>query len=72
MAGMHAKVMIFAAVLCFVGFAFLVHGTSLSNHVMNPESLISGIFYVVVGIFLGIAGFLMLILQMFQRQSLSY
>ena len=69
---MHTKVMIFAGILCFVGLALFVHGASLRNQVMNPENLISGTFYVVVGIFLGIAGVLMLILQMFQRQSLSY
>jgi hypothetical protein len=39
---------------------------------MNPESLISGTYLVVIGIFVGIAGFLMLLLQMFQRQSLAY
>ena len=69
---MHAKVMVFGVILCFVGFAFFLHGASLSNQVMNPENLISGTFYVVVGIFLGIAGVLMLIMQMFQRNSLSH
>jgi len=69
---MNTKVMVFACVLCVVGLALFCQGMSLSGQVMNPENLISGTFFVVLGIFLGLAGFLMLILQMFQRQSLSY
>jgi hypothetical protein len=69
---MNLKLIIFSCFLFLVGLALFFYGTSLSNQVMNPESLISGTFYVVVGIFLGIAGFLMLILHLFQRQSLSY
>jgi hypothetical protein len=70
--GMNLKMIIFASFLFLVGLALFFYGTSLSNQVMNPESLISGTFCVVVGIFLGIAGFLMLMLNMFQHQSLSY
>jgi hypothetical protein len=70
--GMNLKVIIFACFLFVVGLALFFYGTSLSNQVMNPKSLISGTFYVVVGIFLGIAGFLMLMFNLFQRQSLSY
>ncbi|MGD2066602.1 MAG: hypothetical protein PVI43_05470 [Candidatus Bathyarchaeota archaeon] len=69
---MNAKVMAFASALCIIGLAMFFHGTSLSSQVMDAENLISGTFLVVVGIFVGLAGFLMLILQMFQRQSLSY
>jgi hypothetical protein len=70
--GMNAKVMVFASALFIVGLTLFAHGTYLSGQMMNPDSLISGTFFVVIGIFLGLAGFLMLILQMFQHQSLSY
>jgi len=69
---MGAKVMILALGLCIVGLVMFLHGSSLSNQVMNPENMISGTFLVVLGIFLGLAVFLMLLLHMFQRQSLSY
>jgi protein-S-isoprenylcysteine O-methyltransferase Ste14 len=70
--GMRLKVMLFASVLVLVGLTLFFYGTSISNDLMKPESLISGTYLVVVGIFLAIAGFLMLMLQMFQRHSLIY
>lgn len=70
--GMRLKVMMFASVLILVGLAVFFSGTSMSNDVMNSESLISGTYLVVVGIFLVMAGFLMLMLQLFQRHSLIY
>jgi len=66
------KLMLFAGVLVIVGLALFFYGTSMSNHVLNPESLISGTHLVVLGIFLGITGFLILMLQIFQRHSLIY
>ena len=69
---MNLKLIIFSSFLFFVGLALFVYGTSLSGQVMKPENLISGTFLVVAGIFLGLAGFIMLIMSMFQRQSLSY
>jgi hypothetical protein len=69
---MRLKVMFFASLLLIAGLTMFCYGTSMTNQVMNPESLISGTYLVVIGIFVGIAGFLMLLLQMFQRQSLAY
>lgn len=70
--GHSPKIMIFDSFLVLVGLALFFYGTPMSNQVMNPESLISGRYLVVLGVFLRIAGFLMLMLQMFQHQSLSY
>ena len=39
--GMRLKLMMFAGVLVIVGLALFFYGTSMSNHLMNPESLIS-------------------------------
>jgi len=69
---MHVKVIMFASVLVFVGLVLFFYGASMTNQVMNPEILISGTYLVVLGIFLGIVGFLMLMLQLFQRHTLIY
>jgi len=69
---MHLKTMMFASVLLLVGLALFFYGTSMSNHVMNPEGLISGSYLVVLGIFLAIAGFLVLVSQIFRGHSILY
>jgi hypothetical protein len=70
--GVRLKAMLFASVLIVVGLALFFYGTSMGNHLMKPESLISGTYLVVLGIFLALAGFLMLLLQLFQRHSVIY
>ena len=70
--GMHLKTLMFASVLLLVGLALFFYGTSMSNHVMNPEGLISGSYLVVLGIFLAIAGFLVLVSQIFRGHSILY
>jgi len=69
---MHLKTMMFASVLVLVGLALFFYGASMSNHVMNPEGLISGSYLVVLGIFLAIAGFLVLVSQIFRGHSILY
>jgi hypothetical protein len=69
---MHLKTMMFASLLVLVGLALFFYGTSMSNHVMNPEGLISGSYLVVLGIFLAIAGFLVLVSQIFRGHSILY
>ena len=51
---MRLKIIVFASFLGLVGLALFFYGISMSNHVMNPESLISGTYLMVLGIFLGI------------------
>jgi hypothetical protein len=70
--GLRLKTIMFASVLVLVGIALFFYGTSMSNHVMNPESLISGTYLVVLGIFLAIAGFLVLVSQIFRGHSILY
>lgn len=70
--GMHLKTLIFASVLVLVGLALFFYGTSMSNHMLNSESLISGTYLVVLGIFLAIAGFLVLVSQIFRGHSMFY
>ena len=69
---MNPKVMVFAIALCTIGLALFIHGSTLSNQILNPENMISGTFFVVIGIFISLAGLLMLLLSMFQGRSLSY
>ena len=69
---MRLKTLMFASVLLLVDLALFFYGTSMSNHVMNPEGLISGSYLVVLGIFLAIAGFLVLVSQIFRGHSILY
>ena len=48
------------------GSSLVFHGTSMNNHVMNPEGFISGSYLVVLGIFLATAIFLGLVSQIFR------
>jgi hypothetical protein len=70
--GMRLKAMMFASVLILVGLAVFFYGTSMGNDVLNPESLISGTYLAVVGVFLAIAGFLVLVSQIFRGHSVLY
>lgn len=70
--GMRLKTMMFASVLIVVGLAIFFYATSMGNQVMNPESLISGTYLAVVGVFLAIAGFLVLVSQIFRGHSVLY
>jgi hypothetical protein len=69
---MRLKTMMFASVLIMVGLAIFFYGTSMGNDVLNPESLISGTYLAVVGVFLAIAGFLVLVSQIFRCHSVLY
>jgi hypothetical protein len=69
---MHVKTLIFASVLVLAGLALFFYGTSMSDHVMYPEGIISGTYLVVLGIFLAIAGFLVLASQIFRGHSMLY
>ncbi len=69
---MSIKIIMTASFLGLVGLALFFYGISMSNQVMNPESVISGTYLLVLGIFLGMVGLLMLMLQLFQRRSLIY
>jgi hypothetical protein len=70
--GMRLKIIMIASFLGLVGLVLFFYGISMSDHVMNPESFISGTYLIVLGIFLGMVGLLMLMLHLFQRQSLIY
>ena len=69
---MHLKTMMFASVLIMVGLAIVFYGTSMGSNVLNSEDLISGTYLAVVGVFLAIAGFLVLVSQIFRGHSIVY
>ena len=64
--------MMFASVLIMVGLAIFFYGTSMGSNVLNPEDLISGTYLAVVGVFLAIAGFLVMVSQVFRGHSVLY
>ena len=70
--GVHIKTIIFACVLILAGIALFFYGNSMSTYVMHTEGLISGTYLVVLGIFLAIAGFLVLVSQIFRGHSMVY
>jgi len=62
------SVIVVASLLVFIGFALFFHGISMTN----PRSFLSGTYIVVIGIFLAIAGFLMLVSHVFRGRSMFY
>ena len=62
------SVIVVATLLVLTGIALFFYGTSMTN----PRSILSGSYIVVIGVFLGIAGFLMLVSQVFRGSSVLY
>ena len=69
---MRPKMIIFAIILMLVGLLVFFYGTSMTNNVFNSEDLISGTYLAVVGVFLAIAGFLVMVSQVFRGHSVLY
>jgi hypothetical protein len=70
--GMRPIMMMFAIGLMLVGLVIFFYGTSMANDVLNSEDLISGTYIAVVGTFLAIAGFLVMVSQVFRGHSVLY
>ena len=70
--GLRLKVILFASILTLVGIVLFFYGNSMSKHVLYPEGIISGSYLVVLGIFLALAGFLVLVSQIFRGRSILY
>ena len=68
MISLRLSAIIVASLLVFIGLALFFYGTSMTN----PRSVLSGSYLVVIGIFLAIAGFLMLVSHVFRGRSMLY
>jgi len=65
---LRVSVIVVSTLLVLIGFALFFYGTSMTN----PRSVLSGSYLVVFGIFLAIAGFLMLVTHVFRGRSMFY
>ena len=72
MVGLRSTMIMFAIGLMLVGLLIFFYGTSIANDVLNSEDLISGTYLAVVGTFLAIAGFLVMVSQVFRGHSVLY
>ncbi|MGD9131657.1 MAG: hypothetical protein PVH73_08825 [Candidatus Bathyarchaeota archaeon] len=70
--GMRPIMMMFAIGLMLVGLLIFFYGTSIANDVLNSKDLLSGTYIAVVGCFLAIAGFLVMVSQVFRGHSVIY
>lgn len=70
--GMRPNMIMFAIGLMLAGLLIFFYGTSMANDVFNPEDLLSGTYIVVVGTFLTISGFLVMVSQVFRGHSVLY
>ena len=61
MSTLETKVVIFGAILCLLGLIILAYG--ISN--MNYMNAVSSSFTIIVGIFIGMAGLFMLMMDLF-------
>jgi hypothetical protein len=69
---MRSQLIMFGIVLIIVGLAIFFYGTSIANDVLNSKDLISGTYLAVVGTFFAIAGFLVIVAQVFRGHSVLY
>ena len=66
------KLIIFSSVLMLMGVYFYVYGDSIERNFFNSEGLISGMYIGIFGVFLILAGFLVLASQVFRGSSVLY
>jgi hypothetical protein len=66
------KVMIFGGILIILSIGLYSLGSSVTNPASNPKDPLFGSYLVVFSVFLGIAGFLVLVSQVFRGKSLVY
>jgi hypothetical protein len=69
---MRSIMVMFAIGLMLVGLLIFFYGTSMASDVFNSKDLLSGTYIVVVGTFLAIAGFLVMVSQIFRGHSVLY
>jgi uncharacterized membrane protein len=67
MSALETKIVIAGAILCLIGLIIFAYG--ISN--MNQTSVVSNSFVIVLGIFVGMAGMLMLMMNLFPSQHTS-
>lgn len=72
MVSLRAKLIVFSCVLIFLGAILYFCGDSLASDLLNSRGLISGVYFVVLGIFLAVAGFMVLVSQVFRGKSVIY
>ena len=66
------KLIIFSSVLILLGVYLYLYGNSIERNLLNSKGLISGVYLVIFGIFLVVAGFLVLASQIFRGRSVIY
>ena len=69
---LRTKLIVFSCFLIVLGAIFYFCGDSLASDLLNSRELISGVYFVVFGIFLAIAGFLVLVSQIFRGNSIVF
>jgi Na+-driven multidrug efflux pump len=64
--------MIFAIILILGGIVLYFYGKPIASHLLNPNNPLSGSYIVIFSVFLVIAGFLVLVSQIFRGKSVLY
>jgi hypothetical protein len=71
-ASLSLKVMVFGCFLIILSIGLYFFGSSVTDSALNPKGPFFGSYLVVFSVFLGIAGFLVLVSQVFRGKSLVY
>lgn len=72
MISLNTKLIVFSCALILLGAIFYFCGDSIADDLFNSRSVISGIYLVVFGIFLAVAGFMVLVSQVFRGRSVVF
>jgi hypothetical protein len=66
------KVIVFGCFLIILSMGLYFFGSSATDSALNPKDPLFGSYLVIFSVFLGIAGFLVLVSQVFRGKSLVY
>ena len=71
-ASLSLKVMMFGCFLIILSMGLYFFGSSVTDSALNPKDPLFGSYLVISSVFLGIAGFLVLVSQVFRGKSMVY
>lgn len=69
---LRTMLVVFSCILILLGTVLYFYGDSLAHDLFNSRDLLSGMYIVVFGVFLAVAGFMVLVSQVFRGRSIIF
>ena len=72
MIGLRTTLLVFSCALILLGTILSFYGDSLAADLFNSRDVLSGMYIVIFGVFLAVAGFMVLVSQVFRGRSIIF